>query len=285
MRLTLFPTSDGCYRPALVAEKSRALLDAGRTVAISSRDVSLAGLEGATVVRRIDELHRILDDRPDYLVVDALDFADPDGRMIVNEQNRPSGLPKPIDGDWFVSVLKELARGVTREVMLVCVNTDVSRAWLARLDALGVKVYWDLADSDRWRHWTQVRGKDDIRKETEDMRLGQLADPGNTAIAAFYHSTRSQLLLTLCAEYSDIHLTQADRNPPVDPVQVLSRLLAGRPLEERIAMTGDLVEDLKILTMMAQDLHGSMKGLGRSNPPPRPVRKASVHPITGRKLH
>ena len=260
MKISLYPTADGCYRPSRVTGKIRDWLVAGHPVGISSRDVSLTGIEGVVEVGRIEDLLKQPIDQPRYLVVDALDFSCPDGQRIIHRQQSPPGQPGQVAGDDFISVLLALSKGVTEEVILVCTNCDISNAWFARLDDLRVKIHWDTAASDPWRHWTRVQGRDDIRRKAAGIRLGPLADPGNTAITCFFHSARSQLLLTLAAEYSDIHLSESGRKPPVEPVNVLVRMLAGKPVSDRLELYGHLLDDLRLLSLMVQDLSRTLKG-------------------------
>ncbi len=157
MKLSLYPTADGGFRPPQVQAQIRAWQDAGRIVAVASADPALTGLDGVIPVGtdwvRVPN-HR---PRPDCLVIDALDLGDPDGQELVCRQQGPMLLP----GTRLQFVLDALGRQGADGVLLVLSGLTISPAWQAQLVAWAgqVRVHWDLATAP-WRITMREAGPD-----------------------------------------------------------------------------------------------------------------------------
>ena len=189
-------------------------------------------------------------------------FSDPDGQEIVIRQGYPV-VSFSVPAVRFRQILDELDRQGAREALIAMVNSEISSAWHTKLQAWGVEIRWHAADSARWRNW-KVSSPD----HHDPIQPGELLDDGRYAIGAWIHSPRSQLLLTLVAEYSDIHLAGHDRVPPDDPVRILVRMLAGMPIADRLRLTGQLLDDLRLMSLQAEGLHRSLQGAGRGSRKP-----------------
>lgn len=300
MKISLYPTADGCFRPAEVIGRARFLLGQGKRVAICSGDPAFAALGGAVLVRRVgkafDALHSI---RPDAAVIDALDFTDPDAEELLSLQEMPGNPPVQVAGHRFRRMLGLLdEKAGTGEVMLVSRNDAISDAWKERLARWGVLVRWDLAETTRWRTWF-VEGFD--RMMPPD--LFPAPQEGALDMKAEVHSPRSHLLLAMAAEYSDIFCKDARSMTAgsdagfaagtENPGRLLIRMMAGKPAAERIRHCRLLREDLGFLVSVADGYLQALEMTGKpgraedsgtavtaARPAPAPV-----HPMHGRKLH
>ncbi len=161
MKLSLYPTADGGFRPPQVQAQICAWQDAGRIVAVASADPALTGLDGVIPVGtdwvRVPN-HR---PRPDCLVIDSLDFGDPDGQELVCRQEDPRFLP----GTRLQFVLDALGRQGADGVLLVLSGLTISPAWQAQLVAwVGqVKIHWELATAP---------GRMTVREADPDLPAG-----------------------------------------------------------------------------------------------------------------
>lgn len=298
MKISLYPTADGCLRPAEVLHRAQSWLGFGKKVAIASGDEQFFPLDGAVLVRRVgktwDAIHSI---RPDIAIIDSLDFSDPDGKELISRQEMPHSPPVQITGKQFRAMLDLLSTKTgTEEVLLVSSIDVISPAWIKQLEDWGVDVRWSLAGSTRWRTWEVVRpeyGKSGSYKCLDAAQFPVL--PG-TPMSAVLHSSRSHLLLALTAEYSDLQCRDGyDQQKdgfgiPEHPSRLLVRLLAGKPVSERIRLCRQLEADFRFLSDLTGEYIRKLIG------PDRPVtvstgtaRKEKQRTITrhflGRTLH
>ena len=298
MKLSLYPTADGCLCPAEVLHRARSWLRSGMKVVIASGDAQFLTLDGAVLVRRVgkvwDAFHNI---RPDIAIIDALDFSDPDGQVLICRQEMPHSPPVQVAGSQFRTMLDLLSNETgTEEVLLVSSIDVISPAWIERLDKWDVDVRWSLAGSTKWRSWMVVMpeyGKSGTYKCLDAAQFPVL--PG-TPMSAVLHSSRSHLLLALAAEYSDLncrdgYARQTDGfGIPEHPSRLLVRFLAGKPVSERIRLCRQLETDFQFLTNLAGEYLQKMIG------PDRPVtvstgtagnekRRITTRHFWGRTLH
>ena len=293
MKISLYPTADGCLRPAEVLTRARLFLAQGKKVAISSGDPAFDGLEGgAVLVRRVGKafnaFHAI---RPAVAIADALDFTDPDGEELLSLQEMPHNPPVQVAGYQLRKMLDLLdERAGTEEVMLVSCNDAISEAWQEKLAGWGVSIRWDLAKSTPWRTWSITAFG---RPASAD--LFPVPEDGESSICAGIRSPQSHLLLALAAEHADIH--HRDGHAPIitstttaeGAGRLLNRLMAGKPITERIRHCRELEEDFSYLANFVrhylQRLQGTgAKESGAANASSRSM-PASVHSIGRRKLH
>ena len=294
MKISLYPTADGCLRPDEVLTRARACLMAGQRVAVSSGDPAFDVLDGAVLVRRVGNTYNACQSiKPDVAIIDALDFTDPDGEELISRQEMPESPAVLVAGVQFRKMLDLLDQSGAKEVILVSVNDAISPAWQERLTRWGTVIHWDQAQATPWRTWS-LRA-DENRLPTALFPAPQYEEP---ELKAEIHSTRSHLLLTLCAEFSDIFCKDAgsmnDRAIAVNenPDRLLMRMMAGKPVAERIRHCRQLEEDFLFLAVMVAEYHQDLKGGGpakipgaatvTSHPAPAPVHSISR---TGRKLH
>ena len=294
MKISLYPTAEGCLRPAEVLIRTRLILAQGKKIAVSSGDPAFDGLEGgAVLVRRVGKafnaFHAI---RPAVAIVDALDFTDPAGEELLSLQEMPHNPPVQVAGHQFRKMLDLLEeRAGTEEVMLVSCNDAISGAWQEKLASWGVSIRWDLAKSTPWRTWSVTSFGRQVPAD-----LFPVPEDGESSICAGIRSPQSHLLLALAAEHSDIH--HRDGHAPIitstttaeGPVRLLNRLMAGKPITERIRLCRELEEDFSYLANFVrhylQRLQGTdgAKAAGTANASGQSV-PASVHPVGRRKLH
>lgn len=284
MKITLYPTADGCHRPLAVESLARAWLDAGSTVAIASTHGSLVYLKGkgAVCVQGEDGWKKLPGKRPTHAVFDALDLSDPDGQEIICRQGRDRNLFS-VPAVRFRAILDELARHECREVLLVLMNTEISQPWQEQLKEWDVEIRWSTADSAPWRNW-KISSPD-----TGDLPHDVLRDAGVHAMAAFVLTPRAQMLMTLAAEYTDINLAGHEYRPPDVPVNIILRLLAGKPIEDRLLLTGQLLDDLRTIVRGVEDLHSALGGgtasTSGSRPAGRPAGQAGPPLFWKKTLH
>lgn len=298
MKITLYPTADGCLRPAEVFHRARSWLGSRKKVAIASGDEQFSTLNGAVLVRRIGkawDAFRFI--RPDIAIIDSLDFSDPDGKELISRQEMPHSPPIQVAGSQFRTLLNLLsAETGTEEVLLVSSIDVISPAWRKRLDDWDVDVRWSLAGSTRWRTWVVVRpeyGKSGSYKCLDAAQFPVL--PG-TPMSAVLHSSRSHLLLALAAEYSDLQCRDGNNQQtdgfgiPEHPSRLLARLLAGKPISERIRLCRQLEADFQFLADLVGEYLQKLIG------PDRPVtgsigtsgkekRRITTRHFWGRTLH
>ena len=280
MQISLYPTADGCLRPAEVLESARASLRKKKRVAISTGDPAFDVLDGAVLVRRVGKafnaFHSI---NPDVAIIDALDFTCPDGIVLVSRQEEPHGQPVVVDGDPFRRTLDLLRdRSGTGEVLLVSVNDAISPAWERRLERWGVNIRWDLSDSTQWRTWLIGRPAPEEHEpagvaETEFDGFRWLGSsvfpaPPGSHLTTVLHSPRAHVLLAMAAEFSDVFCKEEDvpgnRGFLVTehPGQLLLRMLAGKPLDERTRVCRQLRDDLDFLSGIAGEYLDALENIG-----------------------
>ena len=286
MTISVYPIADGCLRPPQVLARARECLLDGQRVAISSCDRAFDELDGAVLVRHVGKafnaFHAI---KPAVAVIDALDFTDPDGQEVIARQEMPHGPPVPVAGDQLRKMLDLLRdRSGTGEVLLVSVNDAISPAWERRLERWDVHIRRDLASSKPWRTWSiGLRNPGQGTVEYQDSSRFPV-DP-DACISQSLHSPRAHLLLALAMEYVDVFCREGD--VPAErgflltenPGRLLVRMLAGKPVRERIALTEQLLDDIRMLGMTVEEMHRALQGVGSlESPGKKPSgRSARVH--------
>ncbi len=298
MKITLYPTADGCLRPAEVLHRVRSWLGSGKKVAIASGDEEFTDLNGAVLVRRVGEtwgaFHSI---RPDIAIIDSLDFSDPDGKELISRQEMPHSPPVRVAGSQFRTMLDLLSTETgTEEILLVSSIGVISPAWIKRLDDWDVDVRWSLAGSTRWRTWVVVRPEHGKSGPFRCLDATQFPVLPGTPMSAVLHSSRSHLLLALAAEYSDLQCRDGyDQQTdgfgiPEHPSRLLVRLLAGKPVSERIRLCQQLEVDFQFLADLAGEY---LQKLIRPNRPVtgstgiagKEIRRVTTRHFWGRTLH
>ena len=298
MKITLYPTADGCLRPAEVFHRARSWLGSRKKVAIASGDEQLSTLNGAVLVRRVGkawDAFRFI--RPDIAIIDSLDFSDPDGKELNSRQEMPHSPPVQVAGSQFRNLLDFLsAETGAEELLLVSSISVVSPAWVERLDDWGVDIRWHLAGSTKWRSWVVVRPEYGKSGSYRCLDVAQFPVLPGTPMSAVLHSSRSHLLLALAAEYSDLQCRDGyDQQTdgfgiPEHPSRLLVRLLAGKPVSERIQLIRQLEVDFQFLADLAGEYLKKLIG------PSRPVtgsagisgkekRRMITRHFLGHKLH
>ncbi|MXY64085.1 MAG: hypothetical protein F4206_16930 [Gammaproteobacteria bacterium] len=298
MKISLYPTANGCLRPAEILHRARSWLRSGKKVAVASGDEQFSVLDGAILVRRVgkvwDTFHSI---RPDIVIIDSLDFSDPGGRELISRQEIPHSPPTQVTGSQFRTMLDLLSTEAGAEEVLLVSSIDViSPAWKKRLDDWDVDVRWNLAGSTRWRSWVVAMPENDKSGTYKCLDVAQFPVFPGTPMSTVLHSSRSHLLLALAAEYSDLqcrdgHDQQTDGfGIPENPSRLLIRLLAGKPVSERIRLCQQLETDFQFLTDLAGEYLQKLIG------PDRPVsgstgtagkekRRITTRHFWGRTLH
>lgn len=280
MKISLYPTADGCLRPIEVLESARASLRNRKRVAISTGDPAFDVLDGAVLIRRVGKafnaFHSI---NPDVAIIDALDFTCPDGIVLVSRQEEPHGQPVVVDGDSFRVMLDLLRdRSGTGEVILAAVNDAISPAWERRLEGWGAKIRSDHADSTPWRTWLIGRPAPEEHEpagaaETEFdgfrwLESSVFPGPPGSHLTTVLHSPRAHILLAMAAEFSDAFCKEGDVPGnrgflmTEHPGQLLLRMLAGKPIEERIRVCRQLRDDLDFLSGIAGEYLDALENIG-----------------------
>lgn len=264
MKISLWPTADGCLLPPAVEQQARLRQEEGRTVVIASGDPILLDLKGVVRVRRIgDAWEDLLMVRSYLAVIDGLDFTAPDGQEIVSRQEGPSKPATSVSGDRLRSLLTRLSLNGTQEVMLVSSNDAISPCWKDQLEIWGVDIRWDEAASDLWRSWA-IGSSWFLERDAASPDNGGdgswFLDPDRATIESALHSPSAQLLLMIAAEYADVVYCERALRVAVDPMHILVRTMAGMPVADRLKHTGRLLHDLERLTDMVGELHRTLEG-------------------------
>lgn len=264
MKISLWPTADGCLRSPAVEQQARLRQEEGRTVVIASGDPILLDLKGVVRVRRIgDAWEDLLMVQSNLAVIDDLDFIDPDGQEIVSRQEGPSKMATSVSGDRFRSLLTRLSLNGTREVMLVSSRDAISPHWKDRHENWGVDIRWDMAKSDPWRSWVIGSSwflEGDGVPPDNGGNGSRFLDPDRATIESALHSPSAQLLLMIAAEYADVVYCERTPRVAVDPMHILVQTMAGMPVADRLKHTGRLLYDLERLTDMGGELHRTLEG-------------------------
>lgn len=204
MKITLYPTAGGCHRPPQVMLTARQYIDAGRRVAVSSRDhvehIDAGGPLAAAI--QIGNWQDIAGLRPHLVILDNLWFVDPDGVWLFDARpDAPTEFLDPGEDQPRVSLsrfrrlIRELPGRGVEELILVSERYGISGAWQAELEDAAVEIRWDCAARLRWRTWRCSRGTGELMPEAPDQ-------PGS--MSAALHSGISHLLMALVAEFNDL---------------------------------------------------------------------------------
>jgi len=206
MKITLYPTAKGCYRPPQAMQTARDYITAGKRVAISSRDrvesiVVNGPLDQAVQIDDWSDLPKL---KPELVILDNLYFVDPVGVWLFDVRpGAPSEWVDPgedsfrqparVSSTRFRYLLKKLAKRGTREVILISESYGISSAWHNELTEMEVNIRWEVAEFEPWRTW--------------QSRIQRLM-PGNPdqpeLISAYMHTGASMLLMQLVAEFNDL---------------------------------------------------------------------------------
>ncbi len=259
MKISLYPTAKGCYRPPQAMQTAREYINAGKRVAISSVErvgcINADGpLDQALQINDWNDLPKV---KPHLVILDNLYFLDPDGLWIfdcrpgaisewVDPQEDAFQQPARVSSTRFRYLLEKLTDRGTEEVILVSEAYGISPAWHDELTDLEVDIHWECADFERWRSW-----------QTRSRRL-MPADPDQPElISAYMHGSASMLLMLLVAEFNDIRYgasnpqSAAARNPDFQQLMWLMADMFEEEPEERVQQLCTEIRDHLILLSWA----------------------------------
>lgn len=221
MKIYLFTTEVDRFRSPAVLDRVRQRLRDGGTVAMATRDHPETVPDG--VVHAGDDWAAVVAAGPALAVLDNLVFSDRRGRELrrwTGDEGRYRNTCAGVLG----SVLNDLGKSGTNEVLLVSEEAEISDGWRDWMERHGVIVMVPDCDHEPvyCRGWFLATGKDHGGAYSyPEKRLVKRTD---MACARFFASQvvdpRSAALLALAGEYSAVRFEYAN---PEDPRQLNAR--------------------------------------------------------------